>query len=125
MLTTWPRLPGEHAGHDGAGQQDRGFEVDGERVGEVCLGRLLESTDPLDAGVVHQDVDRAEFGLGALQQARPVGAVGHVADGGDRRDAECFDLGAHLLEVALRPRRERQVRSLLRQRAGDVHPDAA
>jgi hypothetical protein len=114
----------QHARHDGVGQQDRCFEVDRQRLGEVGLGSILEASDPFDAGVVDQDVDRAQLGLGPRQQPRSVVGARDIAHGRDRPDAESLHLEANLFQFGLGPGGERQVDTLVRQRTGDVHTDA-
>ena len=65
-------------------------DVDAERE----LPALLEADPAADAGVRAEQVDRPELRLGAVHQRVDLGAVGHVAPGGDRRGA---DLPGHAL----------------------------
>ncbi len=115
----------EHPGHDSAGQQDRRFEIDPKCVDEVGLGCLVEPPDDVDAGVVDEDVDRPEFGLGPLDQPGPIVGDRDVTDGGDRLHAHRLDLVAHRLELVRRPSGQRQVHAFLGECLRDVHTDAA
>ena len=90
---------GEHAGHDGAGEQHRGLEVDRQGVGDIGFERLVEPGDALDAGVVDENVDHAELDLGAPDQLRPVRCLGDVTLDGNGPHAESLHLRSHLLEI--------------------------
>ena len=69
-----------------------------QRVDEVGLRCLVEPADDVDRGIVDQDVDRPEFGLGPLDQPGAIVGDRDVTDGGDRLHAHRLDLGAHLFE---------------------------
>ena len=111
------------ARHDRSGQQHRRLEVDAQRVEEVRLGCLVEVSDDVDAGVVHQDVERAELRFGPFEQAGAVLGDRDVTDRRDGGDPHRLDLRSHPLEVIGTAGRERQVHALLGERLRDVHAD--
>src|SRR5678816_2445301 len=84
-----------HAVHHLLGHVEAGVEVGAHHRVPVGLGHLLERHVARDAGVVHQDVDRADLALDdvALLGARVV--VDHV----DGKGVEAVTAALHLLSL--------------------------
>ena len=84
---------------------------------------LGHGTLPLDAGVVHQDVDLAEVIEHAPHQPRDARLLGDV--GGYRQDAASrrLDLRRRVVQLALRAARDGDVRAGARQRVGHRPPE--
>ena len=65
------------------GGEDRPEHVDVELTMELILGDVFQREEFVDAGMVHQHVDRAEGFFGFVKQPLHVGGLGDVALDGD------------------------------------------
>ena len=80
MFTTIGSRPSRNSGKRFAGELDRREEIrlhDRPQAGGVGVG---EAAVGADAGVVHQDVEAAEFLAGGVQRLPANCGIGHVAD---------------------------------------------
>ena len=111
---------GEHAREHAVGEQQGGGQVEVDHPRELLAGVGAEVAGQLHAGVVHQQVERPERGLGTLDQRIDLPEVGEV--GGQRRGThpELLELRRERRELRLASRGERDVHALARQAAGEV-----
>jgi hypothetical protein len=117
-------------GHDAAaedlGAQPGAAQVHIDEACPLVVGQLQERHDRLDAGVVHQDVDRAEVGRRRLEHPFDVRALRHIALHGDGAAAVGALQGVRGLggpiEVDVV---DGDARPALRQHVGDAAADAA
>src|SRR5690606_25012718 len=114
----------EHAGDDGAGEEERPANVRlDDRPPALGVGLPQRHLGVDDAGVVHEQVDPAELGLGARDGLLDGGAVGNVRGEGDGPHARGADLLGRPLEQAGVPGEERDVEAGLRQADRERAPD--
>src|SRR5690606_26418324 len=78
-----------------------------------------------DAGVVDQDVERAELGPGALDRCGDRGRVTHVELDGQRPTTGLGHLGDHLLEALPAPTAPGHRRTVLGQAVREAAPQPA
>jgi hypothetical protein len=111
-----------HSHQHGAGQLERGCEVDRDHPVPVLVGEADEERVAGEARIVDQDVEVAHRRLGRRHQGVDRGAIGQIA----REDMDALtELGGERLErLATRPR-EPHGRTLLVKRAGDAAADRA
>ena len=120
-----PPLALLHAGHRRArGVEGRG-EVDGDDGVPLLDRELLDRRHVLDAGVVDQDVDRAEVALGLGDHVGDLVVAQHVGGiEGDAR-AQRLDLRDRLLVVLLGAEAvDDDIGAVLGERHGDAVADA-
>ena len=115
-----------HAGHRGADGVERRRQVDGDDRVPLLDREFLDRRDVLDAGIVDQDVARAELLFGRLDHRGDLGRLGHVGRRIERLDAELLlDAGALLLDLGRSAEAvDHDVGAVLGERAGDAEPDA-
>src|SRR5699024_69464 len=96
--------PGQHAGDQCAGEQERAVDVGGQHLGELLRVRLPQRHLGVhQAGIVHQQVDRAEGELGLPGggvDRDPVGDVGGQHHGAAPERLDLLGDGGELLPVA-------------------------
>ena len=90
-------LARDHEARDGLGDEEHAVEISAHQLMPGFLRVILERSPTLDAGVVDQDVDRADLGLDAFGGFANLFAVGHVERGGVGLGA----LGAQILNRSL------------------------
>jgi hypothetical protein len=88
-----------HAGQDGLRHQEARFQVDRDQFVPIPLGDLFDALHAGDAGVIHQDIDVAEFHADGIHQAIDAGASGDVGLDGDTAAPEASDLRFGVLRV--------------------------
>ena len=88
------------------------------------LERVRRLAD-VDAGVVDEDVDAAEFAVDALDHGGDGGLVGDIGGHGDRLGAALFELGDRGERFGLVASDDRDRGAGFRQSAGHAEPDAA
>ena len=94
-----------HARHRGADGVEGGGQVDGDDLVPFLDREFLDRRDELDAGIVDQDIDRAELLLGVGDHGGDLVALAHVGAGIERLDPEIlFDAAALLLDGGRRRR---------------------
>jgi hypothetical protein len=108
-------------------ETERRREVDGEDLVPLLDREVLDRRDELDAGVVDQDVHRAERLLGVGDHAGDLGWLGHVGGGVPGLDLEVgLDPGALGLDVlGFAEAVDGDVRPLRGQGPGDGETDPA
>ena len=52
------------------GAEEDGFQIDGNGAVEIGFGEVVDAPDNGDAGVVDENVDRPELGVGAFDHLR-------------------------------------------------------
>jgi hypothetical protein len=118
-----PQPLAAHAWQAQAGAVKHRRQVDGDDRIPALHREVFDRGDMLDAGVVDQYVDAAEFALGVGDH---VGDLRHIADVGRMMAnlaAELSDLGDHRRGIAKAV--QNQVRASLGQAQGDAQADAA
>ena len=70
MLTIRPHLTRPHHGQNGLRAQERRFQVHRDGAVEIVLGQIVDAAHDRDAGIVDENVDRAERGGGLFDHAR-------------------------------------------------------
>ena len=111
-----------HAADRLLGAVEDGVEVELELADRGRVRLLLERADRHDAGVVDDDVDRAEAGLDVVERGREGGPVRDVEGEPDRPAA---DLGGGLLGDGAVEVRDRDAHALAGERVGERLADAA
>ena len=96
---------GLHQRRDCLDAVERAGEIGGEDVIPEFVRQAIEvgiGNRLVEGGVVHQDLDPAEFGPGLLHHPRHVGRVGDVGPDGHCTHAELGDLFGHAFRLGLR-----------------------
>ena len=120
-----PPLALLHAGHSRARRVEGRGQIDGNDRVPLLDGELLHGRHVLDAGVVHQDVDRAEVALRLGDHLRDLIVAEHVCRVEGDAGGMLFDLGDSLLVVLLGAEPvENHVGAVLGERMGDAQTDA-
>ena len=122
MLTIRPQRRAHHGRQDRLGAQEGRFQIDGDPKVEILLADAADR----NAGVVHQNVDGAEFVCDARRHIGDLRADGDVrtnrnpfsASGTNLRD-DCVSILGARLEI------DRNRGALLGQRQSDRPADAA
>ncbi len=88
-----------HAGQRGADRMEGRAHVDRDDLVPLLDREFLDRRDELDAGIVDEDVDRAELALGIRDHLGDLVALGHVGGRIERLDAELgLDAGPLLFD---------------------------
>ena len=85
----------------------------GVGIGETAMGG--------DAGVVHEDIEAAEFTAGGVEGLAAGGGVGHVAGDNHGALAQLFDLLGNFGEPIGTPSEEHDVRAVTRELERHAH----
>ena len=105
----------------------RGRQVDRDHRIPTLFRKIDDLGDVLNAGIVDQDVDRAEFAHRIHDELSDLGRLRHVCGG--VADADAVLLGDTVAQPLDRRRIAKAVQhhiaALGRQSAGDAEPDAA
>ena len=88
-----------HAWQDCLRHQEAGLQVDGDQFVPVPLGDFFDALHAGDAGVIHQDLNVAEFRADGIHQAIDAGADGDVGLYGETAAPQSGDLRFGVLRV--------------------------
>ena len=116
-----PLLARDHPAQGLPRAEEAARQVHVDHLAEGVGGELVGRTRAREAGVVHQDVDRAVIRDGRVEEPLDLGFVGHVAGHGDR----VRDLAGGLLEPLPATRSEHADGALGGEGLGDRAADAA
>ena len=118
------RIARGHASGDRLRGEERALEVGVQDLVPIGLGLLEHRLGDRDAGVVDQDVERAERALDLVQRALDRGALGHIERDARRATARRSDLPAELLELVRLARGEADRGAAVGQRASKAPAEA-
>ncbi len=106
-------------------QHPGALEVRVEHRVPVRLGVLENRLARHDAGIVDQDIDRPQSGLGRGESSADTGGVGHVHGDGSGLAAGARDFALHGVELVHAAPGQRDLRAAGRQRHGKAAAQAA
>ena len=109
----------------GAGQDEAGLEVDGERQVQRRLVHGLDHLARHGGGVVHHDVQPSQPRRGIVHHRRGRAGAGEVHGEEDAAPARRLDQPQRLQPMRLGAGRHRHLRALGGEAQGDGAPDAA
>ena len=114
-LTMWPRRWSLHVGDGGLDAVDRAPDVDLEEVAGVLEVAVGDRREEADAGVVDQDVDRAELLDGLADQRFDGEPLGDVGRDDEAAAGERSEVGGDALELVAGAGGEDDVGAALRR----------
>ena len=114
----------DHARDDCLGADEGSHKVDVHDLAEIFRAHLGHGDALDDAGVVHKDVDGAEFRGDFRHQLLHLGLVRHVRDVAVGLDALCLIIRHCLVQVLLAAAVENDLRAGARQGFRDGESDA-
>ena len=89
-----------HARYCGANGVERRRQIGGDDLIPLLDREFLDRRDVLNAGIVHQDVERAERLLAGLDHGSDLVGLGHVSTRVDRLDADSCSMPARNFSIA-------------------------